>query len=124
VPLSWSELARRTWREVIDDDVLGLAAQLSYYFFLALFPAILFLLAVASFFPLSNITDDVGRSLGPFGADDRRNEYPVYPISSRLNQGLSVCIFPSSGSVPVSQPFMSSYRTTGCGLLTSRNTAP
>ena len=46
--------------------MLGLAAQLSYYFFLALFPAILFLLALASFFPLSNITDDVGRSLGPF----------------------------------------------------------
>jgi membrane protein len=66
VPLSWSELARRTWREVIEDDVLGLAAQLSYYFFLALFPAILFLLAVASFFPLSNITDDVARSVGPF----------------------------------------------------------
>jgi membrane protein len=66
VSLSWSELARRTWREVVDDDVLGLAAQLSYYFFLALFPAILFLLAVASFFPLSNITDDVSRSLGPF----------------------------------------------------------
>ena len=43
-------------------------SQLScrYYFFLALFPAILFLLALASFFPLSNITDDIGRSLGPF----------------------------------------------------------
>ena len=66
VSLSWTELARRTWREVVDDDVLGLAAQLSYYFFFALFPAILFLLALASFFPLSNITDDVGRSLGPF----------------------------------------------------------
>jgi membrane protein len=66
IPLSWSELARRTWREVVEDDVLGLAAQLSYYFFLALFPAILFLLALASFFPLSNITDDVGRSVGPF----------------------------------------------------------
>jgi membrane protein len=66
VSLSWTELARRTWREVVDDDVLDLAAQLSYYFFLALFPAILFLLALASFFPLSNITDDVGRSLGPF----------------------------------------------------------
>jgi membrane protein len=50
----------------VDDDILGLAAQLSYYGFLALFPAILFLLAVASFFPLANITDDVGRSLGPF----------------------------------------------------------
>jgi len=66
VSLSWTELGRRTWREIVDDDVLGLAAQLSYYFFLALFPAILFLLALASFFPLSNITDDVGRSLGPF----------------------------------------------------------
>ena len=32
-----------------------LAAQLSYYFFLALFPALLFLLAVASFFPLSTL---------------------------------------------------------------------
>ena len=66
VSVSWSEIARRTWREVVDDDVSGLAAQLSYYFFLALFPAILFLLALASFFPLTNITDDVGRSLGPF----------------------------------------------------------
>ena len=66
VSLSWSELARRTWREVVADDVPGLAAQLSYYFFLALFPAILFLLALGSFFSLSNLTDDVGRSLGPF----------------------------------------------------------
>jgi uncharacterized BrkB/YihY/UPF0761 family membrane protein len=49
VSLSWTELARRTWREVVDDDVLGLAAQLFYYFSLALFPAILFLLALASF---------------------------------------------------------------------------
>jgi membrane protein len=65
-PLSWSELASRTWRDSLDDDVLGLAAQLSYYFFLALFPAILFLLAIASFFPLSSVTDDIGRSLGPF----------------------------------------------------------
>jgi membrane protein len=66
ISVSWLELVRRTWRELNDDDVLGLAAQLSYYFFLALFPAILFLLALASFFPLSNITSDVGRSLGPF----------------------------------------------------------
>jgi membrane protein len=64
--VAWPELARRTWREIVDDDVLGLAAQLAFYFFLALFPAILFLLAVASFFPLSNITDDVARALGPF----------------------------------------------------------
>jgi membrane protein len=45
---------------------MGLAAQLSYYLFLALFPAILFLLALASFFPISNAADEVGRSLAPF----------------------------------------------------------
>ncbi len=66
VSVSWPELARRTWHELLEDDVLGLAAQLSYYFFLALFPAILFLLALASFFPLGNVTDEVGRALGPF----------------------------------------------------------
>ncbi len=51
VSVSWVELGRRTWREALDDDVLGLAAQLSYYLFLALFPALVFLLALASFFP-------------------------------------------------------------------------
>ena len=64
--VSWAELGRRTWREIVADDVFGLAAQLSYYFFLALFPALLFLLALASFFPLSSVTDDVGQALGPF----------------------------------------------------------
>ena len=50
----------------MDDDCLGLAAQLSYYFFLSVFPAMLFLLAIASFFPLDNLTDDVARVIGPF----------------------------------------------------------
>ena len=65
LPLSLSQLATQTWRESIADDVPGLAAQLSYYFFLALFPAILFFLALASFFPLGNLTDDIGRVLAP-----------------------------------------------------------
>ena len=65
-PLSWTELLRRTWQDAMEDDVLGLGAQLAYYFFLALSPALLFLLAIASFFPLSNLTDDLGRALGPF----------------------------------------------------------
>ena len=63
--LTWRDLAVKTYREVVDDDVLGLAAQLSYYFFLALFPAILFGLALASFFPLQSLTDDLSRVLGP-----------------------------------------------------------
>jgi len=63
--LSWRELVRRTVKEFIGDDCLGLAAQLSYFLFLALFPAMLCLLAFASFFPLQNLTDDIGRALGP-----------------------------------------------------------
>jgi membrane protein len=63
--LTWRDLLVRTYREVVDDDVLGLAAQLAYYFFLALFPAILFGLALASFFPLRQLTDDLARVLGP-----------------------------------------------------------
>src|SRR5688572_24082629 len=55
VPLSWGQLLKRTIKETNEDDCLGLAAQLAYYFFLALFPAILFVLALASFFRLSDV---------------------------------------------------------------------
>jgi membrane protein len=64
LPLSWQELGHRTYQKPTEDNFLDFAAQLSYYFFLALFPAILFLLALASFFPLQNITDDIGSTLG------------------------------------------------------------
>ncbi|HYP52016.1 MAG TPA: YhjD/YihY/BrkB family envelope integrity protein, partial [Pyrinomonadaceae bacterium] len=48
--LSYAELAKRTWAEFNEDDVLGRAAQLSYYFLLALFPLLLFLTAVLGYF--------------------------------------------------------------------------
>lgn len=43
----------------MDDDILDLAAQQAYYFFFALFPALLFVFAVASFFPLQSLIDNV-----------------------------------------------------------------
>jgi len=49
-PLGWGELFRRTVKETQADKGLGLAAQLAYYFFLALFPALLFLVALAGIF--------------------------------------------------------------------------
>jgi membrane protein len=64
--LSWTELLKRTYREVTDDDALGLAAQLAYYFFLALFPAILCVIALASFLPLANFTDEMVAMAGRF----------------------------------------------------------
>jgi len=59
VPITWKEVMRRTYNEAIADNCLGLAAQLAYYFFLALFPALLFLVAVLSFFPLGDLTDTI-----------------------------------------------------------------
>ena len=64
--LGWRELLQRTMKETSDDNGLGLAAQLAYYFFLALFPTILALLALASFFPIHNLTDQVTAALGRF----------------------------------------------------------
>jgi len=70
IPISWSEIAKRTAREMVADDCLGLAAQLSYYLFLALFPAILFLLALGSFFPLSDLSGDLVAILRPVASQD------------------------------------------------------
>jgi membrane protein len=63
VPIGWRELLKRTGNEVIADNCLGLAAQLAYYFFLALFPALLFLVALASFLPIGNIVDTITSTL-------------------------------------------------------------
>ena len=48
--VGWTELLKRTVKETMADKALGLAAQLAYYFFLSLFPALLVLLAFASLF--------------------------------------------------------------------------
>ena len=63
--LSWAELIKRTVKESIQDDIAGIGAQLAYYFFLSLFPALLFLVALASFFPLYNVNDELMQMLGP-----------------------------------------------------------
>ena len=52
--MSWGTLLKRTFTETMADDVLNLAAQQAYYFFFALFPAILAMISLASFFPVEN----------------------------------------------------------------------
>ena len=44
--LSWKTLGKRVISEIRSDDVFGRAAQLAYYFLLALFPLLLFLTSV------------------------------------------------------------------------------
>jgi membrane protein len=70
VPLSWVDLLKRTVNEAIADDIVSLAAQQAYYFFFALFPAILTFISIASFFPISNAVDEVTNLLGRFAPPD------------------------------------------------------
>src|SRR5690606_27493943 len=64
IPIGWGELFKRTAKETSADDGLGLAAQLAYYFFLALFPALLFLISLASFFANPQLIDQIVNMLG------------------------------------------------------------
>ena len=52
--LSWTELARRLWHEIQEDELLGRAAQLSYYVLLALFPALIVLTALMGLFSVQS----------------------------------------------------------------------
>jgi membrane protein len=58
-PLTCREVTSRTIKEFAADNGLGLAAELAYYFFFALFPTILVGIALASFFPLEHFFDRV-----------------------------------------------------------------
>jgi membrane protein len=57
--MGWTELLKRAGKGAWSDNVLDLAAQQAYYFFFALFPALLFVVAVASFFPVQTLTEQV-----------------------------------------------------------------
>lgn len=70
VPLSWKELATRTYKEILADDLFNLAAQQAYYFFFALFPALLTLISIASFFPIHNLVGEIVNVLGRFAPPD------------------------------------------------------
>ncbi len=46
---NWWQFARRIWDRINNHDVLGRAAQLSFYFLLALFPLLLFLISLLGY---------------------------------------------------------------------------
>jgi membrane protein len=48
--LHWKTFAGRIWKRINDHDLFGRAAQLSYYFLLAVFPLLLFLVTLLGYF--------------------------------------------------------------------------
>jgi membrane protein len=90
VPLGWGEIIERTFQQAFKDNVFGWAAELAYYFFLALFPALLFLVALASFFPVHDLMDQIVGALGRFAPGDVLNlvREQILQISKNNNGGL------------------------------------
>ncbi len=104
--LTWSEVLRRTVKDSIQDDVAGIAAQLAYYFFLSLFPALLFLVALASFFPLYRFTDELMRLLAPIAPaavvtllQDQLTSLSNSGDASLLSLGLLTALWSSSAAM-------------------------
>jgi membrane protein len=62
--LGVTELGRRVLAEIRDDDCLGRAAQLAYYFLFALFPFFLFLTTLLGYLPIPNLLDRLMDMLG------------------------------------------------------------
>lgn len=48
--MDWKHFASRLWTRINDHDLFGRAAQLSYYFLLAVFPLLLFLVTLLGYF--------------------------------------------------------------------------
>lgn len=65
--VSFKQLLTKTWSESMKDDVFGTAAELSYYFLLALFPLLIFLTSLIGFLPITHggLVSDVERVVPP-----------------------------------------------------------
>lgn len=59
----WGRILRRTGRAVYEDDCLGWAGELAFFWFLALFPALLFIVALAGSLPVQHLVDSAVASL-------------------------------------------------------------
>ncbi len=70
VPIGWTVILRRTCRQIYRGQCFGWAAALAYYSFLALFPALLFVVSVASFLPIQHLIDRAVDLVGRFAPDD------------------------------------------------------
>jgi len=81
---------KRLATRLLTDDLLGWSAQLSFYFFLALFPALICFVAIASFLPNEDLTGIVLGALGRLAPPDVLSlvERQLSVIAERRSAGL------------------------------------
>ncbi|MCX6538473.1 MAG: YihY/virulence factor BrkB family protein [Acidobacteria bacterium] len=68
--IRWGEILKRTGRAIYEGDCLGWAAELAFFWFLALFPALLFVVALAGSLPVQQLIDEVVGNLARVAPDD------------------------------------------------------
>lgn len=68
--IRWGEVLKRTGRAIYQDDCLGWAGELAFFWFLALFPALLFVVALAGSLPVQHLIDVVVGSLARVAPGD------------------------------------------------------
>ncbi len=105
IEISWTELIKRTIKETSADNVLGLAAQLAYYFLLALVPALVFLVALTSFFPSGVIDNMMQSAASVLPADvlgilrEQMNSLRGGEDTGLLSLGLLMALWSSSAAI-------------------------
>jgi membrane protein len=70
IPIGWRNLIRRTGAEILDDNCFGLAAQLAFYFFLALFPALLVAVSLVGILPIRSAFNEALRNLSTVAPEE------------------------------------------------------
>ena len=66
----WRGILVRTGRAIYEDDCLGWAGELAFFWFLAIFPALLFMVALASSVPVRHLLDVAVESLARVAPGD------------------------------------------------------
>jgi membrane protein len=105
--ISWKEVAKRIWAEILEDDVFGRAAQLAYYFFLALIP---FLISVIATLSVLGAADRGRALLLQFFAD------ALPPSASELIDMTFNQIIHSSGPLKMSFGILASLWSASMGM--------
>ena len=104
--LEWTDIFKATYREVSADRCFGLAAQLAFYFLLALFPALLFLVALVGYLPIDNVLAELLSAVGAVAPHDlvsllRRqlDELSAGPQRGLLTLGVLGAVWSSSAAM-------------------------
>jgi membrane protein len=86
--LTLKELAKKTWRETIEDKVFSRAAELAYYFLLALFPMLIFLTSLVGFLP--GLQEEIFTALARVvpGEAMRLVSQTIFDVTSNRSRGL------------------------------------